>query len=319
MSPESRDSVLASITRLGHDVVPIEVSVPVPELVDSLEKFHPDLVFNVAEGFPGGGHQSFFTGLFAQLALPYTGSGPHAQMVARDKHLTKLVSREEGVNTPRSKLIRDPDDLRRSEFGLPAIVKPNFGATSQGITQASVVGELPDVVRQAENLLAEYPEGVLVEDYIEGRELTVLYLESADGEYAGALEPTEIVLAAKAPGSAEHSILDYTFKNYRHRPFTAAVPDVEFITPADLPAAIRRAAAADTLAAVRAVGCNDVARVDFRLDRDNVLHMLEVNALPGLDPDLSIHRAAELAGLHPADGVVAAIITSASRRYGLDE
>jgi D-alanine--D-alanine ligase len=313
---ETVESVTRSISRGGHDVVPVEVSVPVDELAERLAAEQPDLVFNLAEGWPDGARQPFFTSMYTQLGLAFTGSGPYAQAIALDKHLTKLVVAGAGLRTPRWQFVRDAGELAAVTVALPAIVKPNFEGTSRGITQASVVTTRGDALARATELLAQYPDGVLIEEYVPGRELTVPYLAGAAAEFGGALVPTEITLAADTADRA-YNILDYAVKHGQNQALATPVPTVSFATPAALPEGIERAARAMSLRAVRAVGCVDIARVDFRLGEDGELYLIEVNALPGLDPNVSIHRAAALAGLHPTDGVAQAVIASAASRFGL--
>lgn len=315
---ETVEYLTSSITRAGHAAIALEVSGPVESILRGLREHDPDLVFNIAEGWADSGRQSFYTALFARLGLPYTGSGPLVQALLVNKHLTKLVAREHGVRTPGWRLVTEPRDPDLSGLRFPVIVKPNSEGTSAGITQKSVVDNPAEAISHAFELLAQYTGGVLIEEYIAGRELTVPYLAAVDNEFGGVLEPTEIVLDAGADAERAYNILDYGFKNYRRLPVSTPAPRVEFQTPARLPDGVARQARETTRAVVHALGCLDIARVDYRLGADGLLYLLEANALPGLEPGLSIHRAAQLAGLDPQDGVVHAVIASAARRYRLE-
>jgi D-alanine-D-alanine ligase len=314
-SRETVESLVEAVTKAGHHAVAVEVSGPVREILRELAEHDPDLVFNIAEGWADSARQSFYTSLYARLGLPHTGSGPLVQALAMDKHLTKLAVRERGVLTPGWCFVREPGQPDLSGLRYPVVVKPNAEGTSRGITQRSVARTESEALVRTAELLAQYPDGVLVEEFIAGRELTVPYLAAVDNEFEGVLHPIEIVLRPR--GAGEHNILDYSFKNYQRMPLNMPAPRVEFQVPARLPEEVEREVRRAALAAVRTLGCQDIARVDFRLGEDAQPYLLEVNTLPGLDPGLSIHRAAALAGLASQYGVVHAVLDSAIARHGL--
>lgn len=318
MSRETTEALITGASRLGHDMVAIDVSVPVGELVAGLESLSPDLVFNAAEGWSGGARQPFFTALYAQIGLPHTGSGPYTQSIGLDKHATKLMVRKQGIRTPEWQFVRDAQDLDLRAVPCPAIVKPNFEGTSRGITQDSVTFSPSEALARAKELLAEFPEGVIVEQFIAGRELTVPFLEAVDNDLGGVLMPTEVVIEPRE-GSSRHNILDFSVKHANSRPVTATTPVLSFVTPAALPEDVYAQARKATRTAVRALGCRDIARVDYRLGDNDLLYLIEVNILPGLDPGVSLHRSAALAGLDAKDGALQAVLASACSRYGMNE
>ncbi|MEU3063356.1 D-alanine--D-alanine ligase family protein [Streptomyces subrutilus] len=298
------DELLESMGLLGHHPVPVEVGGTLDETLDLLRTARPDLVFNLAEGWVGPWRQSFHPALYERLGLPYTGSGPAALGLALDKHLTKLVLSARHIPTPGWAFADDAADLPPLEhLRYPVIVKPNFESCSKGIGPHS----LADTARTARALLLEtlrdYPHGVLVEEYVPGRDITVPYFTAA----GGALTPAETTMpATRAPGG----LFDYTLKQDPARWSHLRVP-------AALPAALADRARALTRTAVRALGLHDFARADFRLSPDGALHLLEVNGLPGLPAGGASHRAAVLAGLDPATGLAGAVITSAAARLRL--
>jgi D-alanine-D-alanine ligase len=303
------------MTGQGHRVTEVDASQPLPHWVSALEGTDPDLVFNLAEGTTGPLRQSSYTEVMTQLGLPYTGSGPRAQAIALDKHLSKLLVRDQGIATPAAVLVTPNVKADLTRLDYPCIVKPNFEGTSRGISSGSVVRSPDGAAEAAGRALEEFPDGILVESFVAGTDVTVPFLEGAPGG-AGVLEPS-LVRVLDLSGRPTDRILDYPVKHAAHTRAATIEHLVEARTPAGLPEDVRAAARAMTALAVQAVGCRDVARVDFRLDSGGRLHFLEINALPGLDPDGSIHRAAELGGLRPATGVVTAIVTSASARFAL--
>ncbi len=308
---ETVDALAGAIERLGHRAERIEVSGPASRTVARLEAFGPDLIFNTAEGRRGRFREAFFPALFDELGMPYTGSDAYALSLTLDKQLTKLVLAQHGIPTPRWQYLAEPRQLQMSALRFPVIVKPNFEGSSKGITQDSVVEEplrLHGVVAAA---LERYPAGVLVEEFIVGRDLTVPFLEAAAEERGGVLQPVEYLVAESAQAARRHAIYDFELK-------TRLDDLVSVHAPARLgkgqAARLRELAAA----AYRVLDVRDLGRIDFRLGDDGQAYFLELNALPSLQPGAGIYASAALEGLH-ADGVIGAVIRSAVRRWGLED
>jgi D-alanine-D-alanine ligase len=308
---ETVDALAAGIERLGHRVERIEVSGPASRTVARLEAFGPDLVFNTAEGRRGRFREAFFPGLFDELGMPYTGSDAYALALTLDKQLTKLVLAQHGVPTPRWQYLEDVRHLQVNSLRYPVIVKPNFEGSSKGITQDSVVEDplrLHEVVAEA---LARYPAGVLVEEFVVGRDVTVPFLEAAAPERKGVLQPVEYVIDEAAAGERRYAIYDYDLKTRLDR-----------LVAVRAPARVRRHQA-ERIQRIcedvyRQLGIRDLGRIDLRLGDDGQVHFLEINALPSLEPGAGIYAAAALEGLHE-DAVLGAVIRSAVERWGIVE
>ncbi len=306
---ETVDALAGAIERLGHRVERIEVSGPASRTVARLEAFGPDLIFNTAEGRRGRFREAFFPALFDELGMPYTGSDAYALSVTLDKQLTKLVLSQHGVPTPRWQYVEDPRQLRVSALRLPVIVKPNFEGSSKGITQDSVVEEPARLHEVVADALRKYPAGLLVEEFVHGRDVTVPFLEAAAAERGGVLQPVEYVVEESARSTRRYAIYDYELK-------TRLDKAVSVRAPARLSAAEAARIHEVAAAAYRALGIRDLGRIDFRLGDDGQVHFLEINALPSLEPGAGIYASAALEGLH-ADGVIGAVIQSAMRRWNL--
>src|SRR5438067_12856900 len=190
-SRETIDALTAALERLGHRVEKIEVSGPASRTAARLEAFAPDLIFNTAEGRRGRFREAFYPALFDELGFPYTGSDAWVLAVTLDKTLTKLLLRDHGVVSPRGQFIEEIADLKLEGWRWPVIVKPNFEGSSKGITQDSVVAEKGRLRAVVERQLSRFPAGVLVEEYIPGKDLTVAFLERCAPERAGVLTPVE--------------------------------------------------------------------------------------------------------------------------------
>jgi D-alanine-D-alanine ligase len=305
------DGLAGAIERLGHRVERVEVSGPASRTVARLEAFSPDLVFNTAEGRRGRFREAFFPALFDELGMPYTGSDAYTLALTLDKQLTKLVLSQHGIPTPRWQFLEDPAQLQVNALRYPVMVKPNFEGSSKGITQDSVVEDplrLHQVVREA---LARWPAGLLVEEYIVGRDVTVPFLEAAAPERGGVLQPVEYLIDPAASASRRYAIYDYELK-------TRLDKLVEVRAPARL-----KKGQADEIQALcqgvyRVLGIRDLGRIDLRLADDGAIHFLEVNALPSLEPGAGLYASAALEGLH-ADAALGAVIESAMKRWGLTD
>jgi D-alanine-D-alanine ligase len=309
-SRETVDALAGAIERLGHRVERIEVSGPASRTVARLEAYGPDLIFNTAEGRRGRFREAFFPALFDELAMPYTGSDAYALSVTLDKQLTKLVLAQHGITTPRWQFIEDPQRLQTTALRFPVIVKPNFEGSSKGITQDSVI-EDPVRLHEAVNEgLRRYPAGLLVEEFIPGRDVTVPFLEAAAEERGGVLQPVEYAVAGEA-GPRRWAIYDYELKTR-----------LEQLVSVQAPAKLTRAQATRTYEMARTVlevlGIRDLGRIDFRVGEDGEVYFLEINALPSLEPGAGIYVSAALEGLH-ADGVIGAVIESAVRRWKIED
>src|SRR3954469_4984395 len=117
---ETVAAIAGALAASGHEVEKIEVSGPASHLAARLEAFAPDLIFNTAEGRRGRAREAFYPALFEELGFPYTGSDAYVLTVTLDKHLTKQVLRDQGIDMPRGRLVtpRDLAQLGDTTFGF---------------------------------------------------------------------------------------------------------------------------------------------------------------------------------------------------------
>ena len=308
-SRETIDALTAALERLGHRVERIEVSGPASRTAARIEAYSPELIFNTAEGRRGRFREAFYPALFDELGFPYTGSDAWVLAVTLDKSLTKLMLSEHGVISPRGQFIADLSDLKLDGWRFPLIVKPNFEGSSKGITQDSVCEERARLRALVEKTLLRFPAGVLVEEFIPGKDLTVAFLEKAAPERQGVLTPVEYVIDEAELSKRRYRIYDYDLKSVHHEA-------VHVRTPAQFAGHILQRAQDMARKAYRALGCRDLGRIDFRIAEDGQVYFIEINALPSLEPGAGIYAAAALEGLH-TDGVLAKVIESAAARWGL--
>jgi D-alanine-D-alanine ligase len=304
-TPETVSMIEAALHQLGHEVILIEASGTVAELVSQLEQARPDLIFNTAEAGLGRAREAFYPSLFARLGIPYTGSDAYACTVTLDKHLTKLLVASHGVSVPRWVFARTMSDLEGAQLQFPVIVKPNFEGSSMGITADSVVEDRATLERRVAEALTRFRDGVMAEEYIIGRDVVVPFIERVSPETGGILEPAEYVY----PRS------DRRFVVFELEMKMRGFQDVKVHVPAQLTPEQRAEAMRCSRICVDVLGVRDLGRMDYRIDDSGRLFFLEMNALPSLEPGASIYLSGQLAGLDGVAGVMNAVIASARARY----
>jgi len=296
--PETVKAISAALASGGYEPFVLEASDGFPR---KLENEKPDIVFNIAECKSGRSREAQIPAILEYYGVPYTGSDAAALSVALDKALTKRIARGLGVETPDFALIEKGETRPPDGLGYPLLVKPNAEGSSKGIPDACVAEgpeELSGLIRRASR------EGALLaERYIDGREFTVGILGNGPG--ARVFEPMEVVFGKQR---GNYKVYSYEMKkNFRDY--------VSYSCPAAIPEAIKTRMTRDAAAVCGALGCRDMARVDFRLGRDGKAYFLEINPLPGLAPGYSdFPMAAGFNGIG-YDGLILLILDYALKRY----
>jgi D-alanine-D-alanine ligase len=306
----------AALRALGHAVLAFEGGV---DLAYRLAEHPVDICFNTCEGFRGDSREAHVPAILEMLGVPYTASKVLALAVTLDKAMTKRVLAYHGLPTPRFQELRstaeplDPQLLDRLRAGRPLFVKPNREGTGMGIRGDSIIYTEAALRQKVADLLNAYHESVLVEEYVEGRDVTcglVGNLRPDGGADDLHLFPiSEVDYSRYEPGT-EH------FYSYHLKVDLA--DDYHYFCPAPLPADIAAEVRRLTVETLRACGGLDVSRVDFRLDANNYFHptILEINALPGLTSISDLTLCARAEGWTHYQ-LVQAVFNAALDRYGL--
>lgn len=272
-SPETIQALASVLESFGHEVELLGDGEPL--LRRLLDGERPDLVWNIAEGTGGGrSREARVPAVLEMLGIPYTGSDPLTLAATLDKDCAKRLVAQQGVATPPWVLYTGnwnsaEADLASLEF--PVFVKPAFEGSSKGILTASVIDDLAQLKQALAELFDFYQQPVLVETFIDGDELTVGMVGNQSPEILGIMR----VL----PREAEAGPFVYSIevkRDWQRR--------VRYECPAQLAPKDTEAVRQASLACWKALGCRDVARVDFRL-RDGVPYFLEANPLPGMSPN----------------------------------
>ena len=208
----------------GHQVISLEGD---KDLIDNLEDFmpqvlkgeRPGMVFNLSYGIQGQARYTHVPGMLEMVGIPYVGSGPLAHSLALDKVVAKMLFKQNALPTPDFAVLRSPDsEIPDLEF--PLIVKPKNEAVSFGI---KIVNNKEELRAAAKVIFDQFNQPVLIEQYIEGREVNVGILGNSPAE---AFEPAELIFGEGGP--AIYTFEDKTRKSGR---------DIGIQCPAALPPA----------------------------------------------------------------------------------
>jgi D-alanine-D-alanine ligase len=165
--------VLAALKSLGHQVDTLPVFDDVLSVLEKLKSSTPDVVFNLLESVHHDrSHEPNIPALLDLMKVRYTGAGPDALLLCKDKALSKKVLTYHRVRVPHFVISRRAHPLRRlRRFVYPGFVKPVGEESSDGISKASFVQAETEAIERARFVHEKFQCDALIEEYIEGREL----------------------------------------------------------------------------------------------------------------------------------------------------
>jgi D-alanine-D-alanine ligase len=282
VSLDSGCNVLEALKRRGVDAEAVD---GIPSLVTALVGRRFDRVFNILHGQRGGGEDGVAQGLLESFGIPYTGSKVLGSALTMDKVRTKQIWLSMGLPTPRYARLSPHDEVAviGNPLGFPMIVKPANEGSSVGVSRVFDAADLPEAVA----LARRYPGDLLMEQLIEGDELTVAILGDE------ALPSIRIVPA--------EGYYDY------HAKYVA--DSTRYVCPG-LEGAAEEEIRALALEAFRAAGCSGWGRVDLMRDRRGSNFLLEVNTSPGMTSHSLVPKAARARGIEFDDLVWRVLETS---------
>ena len=269
-SPETVQAIKQAIASYGHEVVELEAT---PELPQLLPASGVDVAFNIAEGIGGRARESQVPALLELLGIPYTGSDPTAIALSLDKAVAKRLVQQAGLLTPPFVLMATGRERLPRGFRFPAIVKPVAEGSSKGIQRTSVVEDEKALRALVSEQSARYGQAMLVEAFLPGREFTLGLLGERKPRV---LPPLEVRFT---DSTDQHPVYAFDSKFYSR--------GVELQVPAQVDPALGKELQRVARAAFIALGCRDVARIDVRLDAEGRVNFIECNPLPGLAPGFS--------------------------------
>ena len=309
---DSRDTINAIVSALekkGHTVYPVDIKYT--NLFSYFKNSRIDIVFNIAEGTNSKFRESEIPAVLDYLDIPYTGSNPLSLGLALNKALAKKILKSEDIPTPSFQVFRKSNEKLDPHLRFPLIVKPNREGSSKGIDVSNVVSTQDSLYLKIIEIQNLYKQEVLVEEFIDGKELSVGILENGKTTILPILE----IDFSECIKSGEY-FYSWRMKEYQGNVELGLTP--QFYCPARLDTETEGLVKEAALKAHQALGCFDISRTDIRLSRDNVPYVLEINPLPGLNPKESNFPIMAYAAGMKYDDLIEAILLSASERGGLN-
>jgi D-alanine-D-alanine ligase len=283
--------VITALRKLDHEVQTMAVYDDALAVVEKVRDGSPDVVFNLCESFFNDRiHEPNIPALLELLRVPYTGAGPDSLLLCKDKELAKTVLVYHHIRVPRSVVSRKRNPRRSLRgFCFPSFVKPLGQESSEGIAKASFARNEKDTIDRTRFLHSSLGCDVVIEEYIEGRELYVSVL----GNRSITVLPTRELFFDDVPETEPRFATsrakwdgEYRFKwGIRNGPAAALPGTIE----KKMPAFARQVY---SLLKIKGAG-----RLDLRLTPSGDLVFIEANPNPSLAREDDFARSAAAAGI----------------------
>ncbi|MBF0494201.1 MAG: ATP-grasp domain-containing protein [Candidatus Omnitrophica bacterium] len=273
----------------------------------------PDCVFNLFEGFAADPHKEYeFAEIIESLGIPFTGNSSHTLKLSLDKYETKKILSRNSLPVPKGFKVKSLKDIRERRLELPFFIKPCFEDASLGIDEKSFLTKLEDLPAALTEKLKSHPEGLLVEEFLPGKEFNIGFLGGPDFELVG----ISVMDYNKHPDISP--FMSYSSKwDTKTKEYKALVPVVT--KEGDLDKAVRDKLFEICSKAAKILGCRSYFRIDLR-EKNEKFCILDVNPNPDISPDSGFIRQAFARGLTYADTIekiINASLAAGKEPYGL--
>ncbi|MDH3340159.1 MAG: M20/M25/M40 family metallo-hydrolase [Nitrosopumilus sp.] len=298
-SKKAVERVARALEKGGHTVKVIEGDI---HLADELREFmpkvvagdSPGMVFNMAYGIQGQNRYTHVPAMMEMLGIPYIGSGPAGHAIVQDKVMTKIVLQKNNIPTPGFWVFRTAED-KFDDLVFPVIVKPKLESTSMGM---EVVDNWDDLRKAVAVQIEKFQQDILVEQFISGREFAVGIIGNPPN-----IDILPIVEINLDDPDQIQTIDDKKKKG-----------GVDKTCPAKLSKEKTEEMRQMCIKAFSSLGLNDYSRVDFRMDKDENLYILELNSMASLGTGGSLFYAAQTAK-YTYESLINKILDVAVMRY----
>jgi D-alanine-D-alanine ligase len=304
---EVEDEVAEALGKLGHQAT-LHVLDGSLKSLHALARIDCDLIFNLAESFAGNDTADYCIAAYLELLdKRFTGSGSHGLLYAQDKGVAKKILEFHGIHTPVfARSYRGRLDFSH-DLEFPVIVKPAREDGSIGIEFNAVVSSIRELMERIDWLHANFNSPVLIEEYVEGREM---YVSILGNDNPVALPVVELDLSKLPEGRPKIAGAEVKWLKG-----TGAYRDTKSIVPDDLPEETVSLLQTTALAVYQALELRDYARIDMRLRPDGRVAVIEANPNPWLASKAEFAMAGRKAG-RTYTQLVEEIADLALRRYG---
>jgi D-alanine-D-alanine ligase len=304
-----REEIFEALEKLGHE--------PIYQVVDgrkqsliSLARCGADVIFNLTESYAGDDTMDMnLAGYLDLLGVPYTGSGPHGLYLAQDKAVSKKIIKFHGVRTPDFAHVYRGTLDHSHDIKFPLIVKPTSEDGSIGIDVGSVVGTVKELMERIHYIHEEFDSPVLIEEYIEGREIYGAVL--GNNENAEVLPMVELDLSKLPKGTPRIAGSEVKWEKD-----TEAYKVTKSAPAEDLEEKVAEKLASTAMSAFRALKLRDYARIDMRLNAKGEVYVIEANPNPWLSSNSEFYMAAKKSGRSYTDMIER--IVELARQRGRD-
>jgi D-alanine-D-alanine ligase len=285
-------NVYSTLANLGHEVRVIGIGDRLRELREAIREWRPDIVFNLLDEFSGiVSYDHYVVAYLELMQQTYTGCNPRGMMLSRDKVLTKQLLAWHRIATPDFRLFpfgqrfREPQRLR-----FPLFVKSAIEDASLGISQASVVEDMPSLRERVEFIHKHVQTDALVEEYVDGREIYVGVLGNTRLTTLPVWEMNFGSLPKVQSRIATRKIKWDRKYQQKHGIATARAKDLSPEQEVQLSRLAKRI--------YRALHMSGFARMDLRMRDDGRIFLLEANANPDLAYGEDFAESAADVGIH---------------------
>ena len=285
---EVEEEVGEALGKLGHDAT-LHVLDGSTKSLHSLARLDCDLIFNLAESFAGNDTADHCIAAYLELIdKRFTGSGSHGLLYAQDKGVAKKILEFHGIHTPVfARSYRGRLDFSH-DLEFPVIVKPAREDGSIGIEFNAVVSSIRELMERIDWLHANFDSPVLIEEYVEGREM---YVGVIGNDMPTALPVVELDLSKLPEGRPRIAGAEVKWGKG-----TRAYKDTKSVVAEGLPEETVALLHQTAVATYQALDLRDYARIDMRLRPDGRVAVIEANPNPWLAPKAEFAMAARKAG-----------------------
>jgi D-alanine-D-alanine ligase len=285
-----REQIFEALEKLGHEPS-YHVLDGRPQSLLSLAKCNADLIFNLTESYAGDDTKEMHvTAFLDMLEIPYTGAGPHANILAQDKSIAKKMFAFHGIQSPYFATAWRGNIDHAHDIAFPLIVKPTSEDGSIGIGADAVVNSVKELMERVSYIQSEFDSPALIEEYIEGREIYAAILGSYENAYA--LPLVELDLSKLPKGIPRIASVDVKFEKD-----TEAYKLTKSAICEDLDEEMEIKLIETALKAYRAVKLRDYGRIDMRVSSKGEVYVIEANPNPWLSSGQEFAMAAKKSGL----------------------
>ncbi len=267
----------------------------------------PDIIFNIAEGKKGRNRESQVPILLEAFSIPYVGSDGLTMGITLDKYIFKKlmfaysILVPKGFSIPNLSVYKEKyEDIKNLK--LPLFVKPRYEGSSKGITENSIIEDFNKLEDQVDKIINLYHQPAIIEEFIYGYEFTVAIIGNSNPMV---FRPVQVSINGNKKLGNLYYMNRMVYNN-----------EVSYLYPPSCSKKTEEEMVKIALEVYRIVDCKDFGRVDFRVDEDGNVYVLEINPLPAISKSDVFGLLAEKLGFG-YEKMIMMIFNSAVERLNL--